>query len=196
MGGRGLSWGCGISVPFSSHITYCPASLIPLRWIPPPWHQLLHLSAEQVIKAPVICFSAAVPWASITRVRSHPAHTISSFPKPTLHQVLFPFSIPAHPHLQPSFLQSTILISTSPRQKDFLSIMLIHHGHGTEPILQFTLLWALFSFSPSQDGADFPNLLPGFLPLVSIALPCSQTQAVLCLLQVKYGNSGCTGSSG
>lgn len=118
------------------------------------------------------------------------------FLSPPFTQVLFSFSIPAYPYLQPSFLQSTILTTTSPRQKDFLCIMLTHHGHGTEPILQFTLLWALFSFSPSQDGADFPNLLLGFLPLVSTALPCSQTQAALCLLHINYGSSGCTGSSG
>lgn len=114
------------------------------------------------------------------------------FLSPPFTQVLFSFSIPAHPYLQPSFLQSTILTTTNSRQKDFPCIMLTHHGHGTEPILQFTLLWALFSFSPSQDGADSPNLLPGFLPLVSTALPCSQMRAVLCPLQMNYGSSGCT----
>lgn len=100
---------------------------------------------------------------------------------PPFTQVLFSFSIPAHPHLQPSFLQSTTLTSTSPRQKGFLCIMLTHHSHGTEPILQFTLLWALFSFNPSEDGADFPHLLPGFLPLVSLALPCSHPGSIVSL---------------
>lgn len=119
------------------------------------------------------------------------------FLSPPFTQVLFSLSLFQHiPTSNPHFSKMPILSSTNPRQKDLLCVMLTHHGHGTEPILQFTSLWALFSFSPSQGGAHFPNLLPGSLPLVSTVLPCSQTWAMLCLLQINYGSSGCTGNSG
>lgn len=143
-GGRGLRMWCLPSLLScqSECSAMHPASLA-----------LLHISAEQGTKAPVTRFSAAVLSASVTHVRSYPAHHAQPPcpSKPTLHwgPLLFLYSSTVWdtPTSTLHFSKVPILTSISPRRKDLLCSMLTYRVRGTEPVLQFTSLGTLFSFT-------------------------------------------------